>query len=67
MTKVRKFTKIMAANRGEIAIRIFRACTELGIRTANELQVGEHPGEGPQRPVFAEVRRPSRPADAFVL
>ena len=23
----------MAANRGEIAIRIFRACTELGIRT----------------------------------
>jgi len=28
----RKFTKIMAANRGEIAIRIFRACAELGIR-----------------------------------
>ncbi|KAF0221540.1 MAG: pyruvate [Geobacteraceae bacterium] len=27
----RKFRKIMAANRGEIAIRIFRACTELGI------------------------------------
>jgi len=23
----------MAANRGEIAIRIFRACTELGINT----------------------------------
>ncbi len=30
---VRKFKKIMAANRGEIAIRIFRACTELGIST----------------------------------
>ena len=29
----RKFKKIMAANRGEIAIRIFRACTELGIAT----------------------------------
>ena len=28
-----KFRKIMAANRGEIAIRIFRACTELGIST----------------------------------
>ncbi|TYO98834.1 pyruvate carboxylase [Geothermobacter ehrlichii] len=30
---VRKFRRIMAANRGEIAIRIFRACTELGIGT----------------------------------
>ena len=30
---IRKFKKIMAANRGEIAIRIFRACTELGIKT----------------------------------
>src|SRR5512144_3020503 len=31
--EVRKFRKVMAANRGEIAIRIFRACTELGIST----------------------------------
>jgi len=30
---VKKFRKIMAANRGEIATRIFRACTELGIGT----------------------------------
>ena len=27
------FKRVMAANRGEIAIRIFRACTELGIQT----------------------------------
>lgn len=30
---IKKFNKVMAANRGEIAIRIFRACTELGIST----------------------------------
>lgn len=30
---VRPFSKIMAANRGEIAVRIFRAGTELGLRT----------------------------------
>src|SRR6266540_624286 len=39
--KTTKFRKVMAANRGEIAIRIFRACTELGIST-----VAIHPGYG---------------------
>ncbi|CAH8442295.1 pyruvate carboxylase, variant 2 [Schistosoma haematobium] len=32
-TSGRKIKKLMVANRGEIAIRIFRACTEMNIRT----------------------------------
>src|SRR5215469_2948439 len=58
----RPFTKLMAANRSEIAIRIFRAASDLGLRTvaiyAQEDRFGIHrfkadeayqvaPGKGP--------------------
>src|SRR5579871_117297 len=33
MSKIRPIRKLLAANRSEIAIRIFRAATELGLRT----------------------------------
>jgi len=63
MTKTKSIQKLLAANRSEIAIRIFRAANELGLRTvgiySQEDRLGLHrfkadeslPSRGRQGPV----------------
>ncbi|HYV43222.1 MAG TPA: pyruvate carboxylase [Myxococcaceae bacterium] len=62
-----RFTKIMCANRGEIAIRVFRACTELGIRTvaiySEEDRTHEHRHKADEAYL---VGRGKRPVEAYL-
>jgi len=59
---VKQFKKIMAANRGEIAIRIFRACTELGISTvaiySNEDRLSLHRYKADEAYLIGEGKGP---------
>ena len=47
------FKRILCANRGEIAVRVFRAGTELGLRTVSRLVI-----QGPQAVSVWELASP---------
>ena len=59
--------KLLCANRGEIAIRVFRACNELGIRTvaiySDEDRLHEHRHKADEAYV---VGRGKRPVEAYL-
>ncbi len=59
--------KLMCANRGEIAIRVFRACNELGIRTvaiySDEDRMHEHRHKADEA---YRVGHGKRPVDAYL-
>ncbi|RPH68338.1 MAG: pyruvate carboxylase, partial [Myxococcaceae bacterium] len=59
--------KVLCANRGEIAIRVFRACSELGIRTvaiySDEDRVNEHRHKADEAYL---VGRGKRPVEAYL-
>ena len=54
--------KVLCANRGEIAIRVFRACNELGIRTvaiySEEDRVHEHRHKADEAYLVGRGKRP---------
>src|SRR6188768_4211743 len=58
----RQFRKLLAANRSEIAIRVFRAATELGLRTvaiyAQEDRLGVHRFKADEAYVVGEGKGP---------
>lgn len=67
MKQVHPFKKVLVANRSEIAIRIFRACTELGIRTvavySDQDQVSLHRFKADEAYLIGEGKGP---VDAYL-
>ena len=59
---IRPFKKVMCANRGEIAIRVFRACNELGIATVaiytEEDRTHEHRHKADEAYLVGRGKRP---------
>jgi pyruvate carboxylase len=64
---IQPLKKVMCANRGEIAIRVFRACNELGIRTvaiySEEDRIQEHRHKADEAYL---VGRGKRPVEAYL-
>ncbi|MCI0669757.1 MAG: pyruvate carboxylase [Myxococcaceae bacterium] len=64
---IRPLQKVLCANRGEIAIRVFRACNELGIRTvaiySDEDRTQEHRHKADEAYL---VGRGKRPVEAYL-
>src|SRR5713226_7371395 len=65
--QIRSFKKVLCANRGEIAIRIFRACNELGIATVAIYSEGDRTHEHRHKADEAYlVGRGKRPVEAYL-
>ncbi|MGZ6162415.1 MAG: pyruvate carboxylase [Myxococcaceae bacterium] len=62
MNRIVPLHKVLCANRGEIAIRVFRACSELGIRTvaiySDEDRVNEHRHKADEAYLIGRGKRP---------